>query len=158
MNGIHSIKGKTLVNILVLNYSNEHVTFNKEEYVGHLEPTIENIDEEKNLYPHENLDAHTTSSVTTKKMMSKQVEPDACEPPCHKLKPNIKNKLEALLKENASQFTRDETSIGTTLLMKMTTENTGNSEPVSQKPHPITMKHYQWVKDEIEKLPTAKVI
>ena len=35
---------------------------------------------------------------------------------------------------------------------------TGNSEPVSQKPYPITMKHYQWVKDKIEKLLMAKVI
>ena len=36
--------------------------------------------------------------------------------------------------------------------------DTGNSEPVSQKPYPITMKHYHWVKDETEKLLTAKVI
>ena len=35
---------------------------------------------------------------------------------------------------------------------------TGTSEPVSQKSYPTTMKHYQWVKDEIEKLLTAKVI
>ena len=35
----------------------------------------------------------------------------------------------------------------------------GNSGPVSQKPYPITMmNHHQWVKDEIEKLLTAKVI
>ena len=32
------------------------------------------------------------------------------------------------------------------------------SEPVSQKPYPIAMKHYQWVKDEIEKLLVSKVI
>ena len=38
------------------------------------------------------------------------------------------------------------------------TIDTGTSEPVSQKPYPITMKHYQWVKDEIEKLLTAKVM
>ena len=30
------------------------------------------------------------------------------------------------------------------------TINTGNSEPISQKPYPIAMKNYQWVKDEIE--------
>ena len=36
--------------------------------------------------------------------------------------------------------------------------DTGNSEPVSQKPYPIAMKHSQWVKYEIEKLLTAKVI
>ena len=34
----------------------------------------------------------------------------------------------------------------------------GTANPVSQKPNPITMKHYQWVKDEIEKLLTTKVI
>ena len=38
------------------------------------------------------------------------------------------------------------------------TVDTGNSKPESQKPYPIAMKHYQWVKDEMEKLLTAKVI
>ena len=38
------------------------------------------------------------------------------------------------------------------------TIDTGTSEPVSQKPYPIAMKHYQWVKDDIEKLLAAKVI
>ena len=85
------------------------------------------------------------------------MEQDTFEPPHHKLKPNIKAKLEALLKEYQSQFTRDETTIGTTPLTKMSID-TGNSEPVSQKPYPVAMKHYQWVKDEIEKLLTAKVI
>ena len=61
------------------------------------------------------------------------------------------------MKEHESQFAQDETSIGTTPLTKMSID-TGNLEPVSQKPYPITMKHYQWVKDEIEKLFTAKVI
>ena len=41
--------------------------------------------------------------------------------------------------------------------MEMTID-TGNSDPISQKPYPIAMKNYQWVKDEIEKLLTAKVI
>ena len=40
--------------------------FNKGEYVGHLEPTIEDIEEEKNLHFKANPDAHTTSSITTK--------------------------------------------------------------------------------------------
>ena len=29
--------------------------------------------------------------------------------------------------------------------------DTGTPEPVSQKLYPITMKNYQWVKDEMEK-------
>ena len=75
----------------------------REKYVGHLKPTIENINEEKNLHPHKNPDVHTINSVTMEKMMSEQVEPDTFEPLCHKLKPN-KVKCEALLKEYASQF------------------------------------------------------
>ena len=38
------------------------------------------------------------------------------------------------------------------------TIDTCNSDCVSQKPCPIAMKNYKWVKDEIEKLLTAKVI
>ena len=38
------------------------------------------------------------------------------------------------------------------------TIDTGTVNPVSKKPYPIAMRHYQWVKDEIEKLLTAKVI
>ena len=45
--------------------------------------------------------------------MSEQVEPDAFEPPCHKLKPNIESKLEALLREYATQYAQDVTTIST---------------------------------------------
>ena len=38
------------------------------------------------------------------------------------------------------------------------TIDTGNSNPISQKPYPIAMKHYQWVKEEIEKLLAPKVM
>ena len=38
------------------------------------------------------------------------------------------------------------------------TIDTGTTDPVSQKPYPIAMKHYEWVKDEIKKLLTTKVI
>ena len=62
-----------------------------------------------------------------------------------------------LLQEYESQFAKDETTIGTTPLMSMTIDM-GTANPVSQKPYPIAMKHYQWVKDEIEKLLATKVI
>ena len=38
------------------------------------------------------------------------------------------------------------------------TRDTGISEPVSQKPYPIAIKHYQWFKEEINNLPTTKLI
>ena len=82
--------------------------------------------------------------------MAEQVKLDTFIPPHHKLKQHIEAKLESLLKVYASRFAQDETSKWTTPLTEMMID-TGTSEPVSQKPFPIAMKHYQWVKDKIEK-------
>ena len=150
INGIHKMKGKTSGNILVSNYTNKHITSNKGKYIGHLEPTI--IDDTTI----DDSEAHSTHSITLQKMMAEQVQPHIFDPPCHKLKPGIQLQLDALLKEYATQFTKDETSIRTTPLKEMTI-NTGNSEPASHKPYPIAMNNYQWVKEEIEKPLTAKV-
>ena len=90
-------------------------------------------------------------------MMAETVTPDTFNPPGHELSKTIQHKLDILLQEYESQFTKDETSIGPTPLTSMTIDM-GASDSISQKPYPITMKHYQWVKEEIEKLITAKVI
>ena len=151
INSIHKIKGKTSVNILVSNYTNKHITFNKGEYVGHLDPTIPDdttIDQ---------TEAHQANSIMLQKMMAEQVKPDVFDPPCHKLNAEIQNELDTLLKEYESQLAKDKITIGTTPLTSMMTDM-GNSDLVSQKPYPITMKNYQWVKEEIEKLLAAKVI
>ena len=89
--------------------------------------------------------------------MAEKVEPDTFKSPCQKLRKVIYTKLEELLKEYKSQFTQDETSIGTTPLTKMMID-TRDSEPVSQKLYPIVMKHYKWVRDKLNKLLTEKVI
>ena len=151
INGIHRIKGKTSVNILVFNYTNKHITFNKGEYIGCLEPTI--TDDTTRDQP----ETHSANHVTLQKMMAEQVQADIFDPPHPKLKPGIQSKLDILLKEYETQFAKDETSIGTTPLTEMTID-TGDSDPISQKLYPIAMKNYQWVKEEIEKLLTAKVI
>ena len=149
IDGNHKIKGKTSVNILVSNYTNNHLTFYKGEYIGHLEPAVLDSTDQQ--------EAHQTNSVTLKKMMSETVTPDTFNLPCHELSTAVQNDLELLLQEYESQFTQDETSIGTTSLTSMTID-TGTSDAVSQKPYTIPMKHYQWVKDEIEKLLATKVI
>ena len=151
INDIHKIKGKISVNILVSNYTNKHVIFNKGEYIGCLEPALMDdttIDDSE---------THSTHSITLQKMMADQVQKDIFDPPHHKLKPGIQSKLDTLLKEYETQFAKHETSIGTTPLTEMTI-NTGHSEPISQKTYPVAMKNYQWVKEEIEKLLTVKVI
>ena len=89
--------------------------------------------------------------------MAEKVMPDIFTPPCHTLSTNIQHELDTLLKEYDTQFTKHETSIGTTPLTCMKID-IGTSDPISQKPYPIAMKHYEWVKEELEKLLTGKVI
>ena len=149
MDSIHKIKNRSTVNVIVSNYTNKHLTFHKGEYIGHLEPLEPNSTDQGKT--------HQANSVTLKKMMSKTVTSDTFNPPCHEISPTVQNNLKSLLEEYDSQFTQDETSIGTTPLTSMTID-TGTTDPVSQKPYPIAMKHYDWVKNEIKKLLTAKVI
>ena len=108
INGIHKIKGKTSVNILVSNYTNKHITFNKGEYVGHLEPAL--TDDTTT----DQTEAHPTNSVTLQKMKAEQVKLNTFDPPCHNLKTGTQIKLDTLLKEYKSQFVKDDTSIRTT--------------------------------------------
>ena len=68
INGIHKIKGKTSVNILVSNYTNKHITFNKGEYIRCLEPTITDdrtIDDSA---------THSTHSISLQKIMVEEVQ------------------------------------------------------------------------------------
>ena len=137
INDIHNIKGKTSVNILMSNFTNKHITFNKGEYIGCLEPAIE--DSANSDSPsHAQHVTHSTNSVTTTRMMAEQVKPDTFHPPHHKLKPSIESKLDAFLKEYASQFAKDETSIGTTPLTEMTIDLPSKIQAI-QNMHPPKM-------------------
>ena len=62
-----------LVNILVSNYTNKHLTFHKGEYIGHLEPAVLDSTDQREI--------HQANSVTLKKMMSETVTPDTFDPP-----------------------------------------------------------------------------
>ena len=137
------------MNIIVSNYTNKHLTFHKGKYIGHLEPL--------ELDPTDQGETHQANSITLKKMMSETVMSDTFNPPHHEISTPVQNSLKVLLEEYELQFAQDETSIGMTPLTSMSID-TGTSDPVSQKPYPIVMKHYDWVKNEIEKLLAAKVI
>ena len=80
INGIHNIKEKTFVNVLVSNYTNKHNTFNKGEYVGHLEPAIEDS-VTSDITSHAQPDTHSTNSVTIQNMMVEQVKSYTFHPP-----------------------------------------------------------------------------
>ena len=151
MTGIHKIKGRTPVNISVSNYTNKHLTFHKGEYIGHLEPAV--MDDTTI----EQRESHQTTSVNLTKIMAETVTSDILNPSHHELSNTIQHELNTLLKECGCQFAKDKTSIGTTPLTSMMID-IGASNPISKKPYPIAMKHYQWVREEIEKLLAAKVI
>ena len=70
--GIHNIKDRTSVIILVY-YTNKHLTFHKGEYIGHLEPAVLDSTNQR--------DIHYANSVTLKKMMSETITPDTFNPP-----------------------------------------------------------------------------
>ena len=90
-------------------------------------------------------------------MLPKTIRPDSFSPPKYQLDSTTQQQLDFLLGTFKDQFTKDETTIGTTPLTQMSID-TGDSDPISQKPYPIAMKHYQWVKEEIDKLLEAGVI
>ena len=73
IDGIHKIKSRTSVNILVSNYTNKHLTFPKGKYIGHLEPAVLDSTDQK--------DTHQTNRVTLKKLMSETITPNTFDPP-----------------------------------------------------------------------------
>ena len=113
--------------------------------IGYLEPPIDELMK------------RPINSATTQRMLPKTVKPDSFTPPKYQLDTTIQQQLDNLLRTFKDQFAKDEMTIGTTLLTQMSID-TGDSNPVSQKPYPIAMKHYNWVKEEIDKLLEAGVI
>ena len=65
--------------------------------------------------------------------------------------------LEDLLNENPNAFATDETEIGTTPLIEMDID-TGDHPPIAKRPYTLALKHYDWAKQEIDKLLRAGVI
>ena len=90
ISGIHKIKGKTSVNILVSNNTNEHLMFHKGEYIGHLEPAVmdtNTIDQQETLQ---------TNSMTLKKMMAEMVTLHTFNPLHNELSTAVQNDLDLL--------------------------------------------------------------
>ena len=145
IDGVHDISRNATLQVLVINNSNQHVNFPKGMKIRHLEPPIDNLAQ------------IPINSATTQQMLPKTVKPDSFTPPKCQLDSTTQQQLDNLLGIFKDQFVKDKTTIGTTPLIQMSID-TGDSDPVSQKPYPIAMKHYQWVKEEIDKLLEAGVI
>ena len=142
---VHDILRNVTLQVLVINNSNQHVDFPEGMKIGHLEPPIDELMQ------------IPINSATTQWMLPETVKLDSFTPPKYQLDSTIQQQLDNLLRTFKDQFAKDEMTIGTTPLTQMSI-NTGDSDPVSQKPYPIAMKHYNWVKEEIDKLLEAGVI
>ena len=145
IDGVHDILRNTTLQVLVINNSNHHVNFPKGMKIGHLEPPIDDLAQ------------IPINSATTQRMLPETVKLDSFTPLKYQLEPTIQQQLDFLLRTFKDQFAKDETTIGTMPLTQMSID-TGDSDPISQKPYPMAMKHYQWVKEEINKLLEAGVI
>ena len=144
IDGVHDISHNATLQVLVINNS-QHVNFPKGMKIGHLDPLIDDLAQ------------IPINSATTQWMLPETVKLDSFTPPKYQLDSTTQQQLDNLLGTFKDQFAKDETTIGTTPLTQMSI-NTGDLDPVSQKPYPIAMKHYNWVKEEIDKLLEAGVI
>ena len=145
IDAVHDILCNVTLQVLVINNSNQHVNFPKGMKIGHLEPPINELTQ------------IPINSTTTQWMLPKSIKPDSFTTPKYQLDSNIQQQLDNLLGTFKDQFTKDKTTISTTPLMQMSID-TGDSDPVSQKPYPMAMKHYNWVKEEINKFLEAGVM
>ena len=145
IDGVHDISRNVTLQVLVINNSNQHVNFLKGMKIGHLEPPINKLTQ------------IPINSATTQQMLPETIKLDSFTPPRYQLDSTIQQQLDNLLRTFKDKFAKDKTTIGTTPLTQMSID-TGDSDPVSQKPYPIAMKHYNWVKEEIDKLLEAGVI
>ena len=91
IDSIYNIKGKLTLHIIVANYTNKHINFNKGQCIGHMEPPINNIPQTP------------VNSVITQKMMAKQVQLDTFI----YLSSEVKQSLHKLLESFKSQFVKD---------------------------------------------------
>ena len=145
IDGIYNIKGRSTLHALVANYTNKDVTCNKGQCIGHIELFIDHMPQT------------SINNLNTQKMIEEHVQPDNFTLPLHNFPGDVMKSLDQLLETSKLQFAQDETSVGTSHLTKMQIDM-GDSEPVSQKPHLIAMKLYNWVRSEINKPLDAQVI
>ena len=110
IDGIYNIKGRSTLHILVANYTNKHVKFNKGQCIGHIKSSIDHMLKT------------SINSLTTQKMIEEHIQPDTFTPPLHTLPGDVRKSLTQLLETFKLQFAQDETSIGTTHLTKMQTD------------------------------------
>ena len=73
------------------------------------------------------------------------------------IKEDTKKSFEQLCEDQSEAFSKNNKDIGKTQVIEMEID-TGDSLPVAQSPYTLPLKHYDWVRQEIETLEKAGVI
>ena len=73
------------------------------------------------------------------------------------IKQSTRDKFEILCEQQNEAFLKNNKDIGRTQLIEMEID-TGDSLPVAQSPYTLPLKHYDWVRQEIETLEKSGVI
>ena len=76
--GIYNIKGRSTLYVLVANYTNKHVTFNKGQCIGHIEPSIDHMPQT------------SINSPTTQTMIDEYLQPDTFTSTLHTLPGDVR--------------------------------------------------------------------
>ena len=69
IDGIYNFKGRSILHICVANYTNKHVTFNKGQCMGHMQPSSGHMPQT------------SIKSLTTQKMLDEHLKPHTFTPP-----------------------------------------------------------------------------
>ena len=64
IDGIYNIKDRSTLHVRVAKYMNKHVMFNKGQYIGHIEPSIDHMPQT------------SINSLTTQNMIDEHIQPD----------------------------------------------------------------------------------
>ena len=73
------------------------------------------------------------------------------------IKSETKDKFNKLCDKYDNIISKNSEDIGKTLLVEMDID-TGDSPPIASKPYTLPLKHYDWVKKEIDMLERAGII
>ena len=81
LDGIYNIKDKSTLHILVANFTNKHVTVNKGQYIGLIEPSNDHMPQT------------AINSLTTQRMTDEHIQADSFTPPIHTLRGDVRKSV-----------------------------------------------------------------
>ena len=148
--------------VLINLNEDEKIFLKRGEFLGHLEPSSIEINENvKEDWPKENSGWEENETIplekkfitfpaevnTHRKMQLQDAE----------VAKKYKEQFKQLCKEFEDVFSKDSTDIGKMPLITMDVD-TGDMQPICQKPYNLPLKHREWVQKELETLGKAGVI